>query len=110
MAYGEVILGFDSVTFEYGPQKLILDEVSFSVRQGTKITLMGQNGSGKSTIFNLITKALEPDSGKVHIGQDVSIALAPQVISRDQMGLTMRDFFEKCLEAKTGKKTSWPSF
>ena len=102
--YGEVILGFDSVTFEYGPHKPILDEVSFSVRQGTKITLMGQNGAGKSTIFNLVTKALEPDAGKVHVGQDVSIAMASQVISRDQTGLTMREFFEQCLEAKTGKK------
>lgn len=104
MAYGEVLLRFDSVTFEHGPQKPILEEVSFSIREGTKITLMGQNGAGKSTIFNLIAKTIEPDSGKVHIGQDVSIAMAPQVIPRDQMKFTIREFFEKSLEAKEKKK------
>lgn len=35
--------------------KWLLDETSFSVREGSKITLMGQNGAGKSTIFKMIT-------------------------------------------------------
>ena len=49
----EVILRFDQVSFEYDYDKPILDEASFSVHRGAKITLMGQNGSGKSTIFKL---------------------------------------------------------
>ncbi|MFH1979823.1 MAG: ATP-binding cassette domain-containing protein, partial [Patescibacteria group bacterium] len=47
----EVILRFDEVTFEYLHKKPILDEASFSVRNGAKVTLMGQNGAGKSTLF-----------------------------------------------------------
>ncbi len=56
MAQGDVVVRFDEVSFEYGHNKPILDEVDFSVRRGSKITIMGQNGAGKSTIFQLITK------------------------------------------------------
>jgi len=50
----EVILRFDDVTFEYQDDKPILDGVSFSVRRSAKITLMGQNGAGKSSLRGLI--------------------------------------------------------
>lgn len=100
MSKDEIIIRFDEVSFEHGPKKPILDEVSFSVRRGMKVTLMGQNGAGKSTIFQLITKALEPDSGGVHIAPDLTIATARQVIPRDQLDLTVREFFEKCFSKK----------
>ena len=104
MVPGEVLLRFDSVSFEHGFNKPILDEVSFSVRRGTKITLMGQNGAGKSTLFHLISRVLEPDEGRVHIGDTVSVAMARQVMAREQMKYTVREFFAKCLEDKTGKR------
>src|SRR3989344_5928130 len=104
MVPGEVLLRFDSVSFEHGFNKHILDEVSFSVRRGTKITLMGQNGAGKSTLFQLISRVLEPDEGRVHIGDAVSVAMARQVMAREQMKYTVREFFAKCLEDKIGKR------
>ncbi len=61
MSKDEVILRFEDVAFEYEPNKPILDEVVFSVRRNSKITIMGQNGGGKSTIFGLITKKLKPE-------------------------------------------------
>ncbi len=60
-------LRFDKASFAYEHDKPILDEVDFSVRQGSKITLMGQNGAGKSTIFNLIMGTIESDSGHIHL-------------------------------------------
>jgi ATPase subunit of ABC transporter with duplicated ATPase domains len=96
----EVILRFDKVSFNFGHNHPILNEVDFSVRKGVKVTLMGQNGSGKSTIFNLITGALAPESGSVHIENKLTIAIARQVIPRDQLGLTIREFFEKCFDKK----------
>ena len=57
------VIRFEDVSFEFGHNKPILDEVSFSVRRGTKITLMGQNGAGKSTIFGLILGAGIPWRG-----------------------------------------------
>ena len=99
MSQGEVILRFDKVIFSHG-SKPILDEVSFSVRKGLKVTLMGQNGAGKSTIFNLITRALEPDFGAVHVNNGISVAQAKQTIPRDMLHLTLREFFQNCFKEK----------
>lgn len=100
MAHGDVIARFEEVSFLWGPKKPILDEVSFSVRRNMKITLMGQNGAGKSTIFGLITKEYKPESGTVVIGNGVTIAQARQVIPRGDLELTVRAFFEKCFPQK----------
>lgn len=100
MAKGEAILSFDEVSFEYGHNKHILEEASFSVRRGMKVTLMGQNGAGKSTIFGLIMGVTRPESGKVNIVNGVSIATARQVIPRSELDLTVRAFFEKCFPKK----------
>ncbi len=94
MAANEVIIRFNRVSFEYG-KKQILDEADFSVRRGSKITLMGQNGAGKSTIFQLISGELKPSGGSVVVSNGLTIANARQIIGRDQMPLTVREFFEK---------------
>ena len=96
----EVILRFNEVSFNHGRSKPILNEVSFSVRRGSKITLMGQNGAGKSTIFHLITGALEPDSGAIHLGTGLTVAAAKQVIPRGQLNFTIREFFRNCFKEK----------
>ena len=98
---GEVILRFDKASFAYGRNKPILNEVDFSVRQGSKITLMGQNGAGKSTIFNLIIGITEPESGHVHRAARITVAAAKQTISQDQFNLTIREFFQSCFKEKT---------
>jgi len=94
-----VVIRFNKVIFEYG-RKLILNEVDFSVRKGSKITLMGQNGAGKSTVFQLITKELKPESGTVAVGDGLTIATAKQVIPRNQMKITVREFFEGAFSEK----------
>ncbi|MHB8651787.1 MAG: ATP-binding cassette domain-containing protein [Minisyncoccota bacterium] len=100
MAQGDTILRFEDVAFEYGHNHPILHEVGFSVRAGTKTTIMGQNGAGKSTIFGLITGVLKPESGKIHITKGVTIATAKQVIPREDLDLTVREFFQKCFAHK----------
>ncbi len=100
MSQSDTILSFDKVTFEYGHNKPILNEVSFSVRRGMKVTLMGQNGAGKTTIFDLITGFSKPESGKINRSGNLTIAQAKQVIARDQLDLAMREFFEKCFKEK----------
>ena len=59
MAHGEVVVRFEKIFFEYGHNKHILDEVDFSIRRGMKVTVMGQNGAGKSTIFGLFHGLLD---------------------------------------------------
>ncbi|MBI2436897.1 MAG: ABC-F family ATP-binding cassette domain-containing protein [Candidatus Magasanikbacteria bacterium] len=94
----EVILRFDNVTFEYTTKSQTLEEASFSVRKGAKLTLMGQNGAGKSTLFGLIKGDLKPKTGKISINPDTSIATALQVISRDDFGLTIEQYFANAFE------------
>src|SRR5947208_3464350 len=91
---GDVILRFTDVSFSFSHNKPILDEVRFSVRRGTKITLMGQNGAGKSTILQLITKNLKPEAGTVAIERGSTIGTARQVITRGEMDLTVQEFFQ----------------
>lgn len=97
---GETIISFDKVSFEYGVTKKILDEVSFSIRRGSKITFMGQNGAGKSTIFKLITGELHPEDGQINLSQNITIAHAKQIIPPKELELTVREFFEKSFSKK----------
>ena len=98
MSQDNTAVKFSKVSFEYSPDKQTLNEVNFSLRRGTKITLMGQNGAGKSTLFNLITGALQPDTGKIRIPDGLSIATGQQVIPRAQMDLSVREFFSQCFK------------
>ncbi len=99
MANNEVILRFNDVTFEYGKKK-ILDEATFSVRRGAKVTLMGQNGAGKSTMFQLITGGLKAEEGNVIIEEGLTFAVSKQVIPRDQLNATVLAFFENAFPDK----------
>lgn len=100
MSKTDVAVKFKDVSFEYSWDKTILEEASFSLKKGSKFTLMGQNGAGKSTLLNIITGELNPNDGKIFINPEMKIAYAKQVIPRDQLGLTLREFFEKCFSEK----------
>ena len=107
MAREDSIVSFTDVTFEYAHNKLILDESNFNIRRGSKITVMGQNGAGKSTIFALITGALKPESGQINLFTGLSIALSRQVIPRDELDLTVREFFAHFAKASAGQVQVW---
>lgn len=100
MASNEIVIRFEDVSFEYGPNKPIIEEVSFTVRRGSKVTVMGQNGGGKSTLFKLIGQYLKPGEGEIHLPLRLTIAEAPQVIPRQELELTVREFFEKRFQDK----------
>ena len=100
MSKDDTIVRFEKVSHEFGPNKPILDDVSFGIRRGAKFTLMGQNGAGKSTLFKLLNGEQEPEQGVIHRMPKLSIATARQVIPRDHMALTVREFFEKCFAEK----------
>jgi ATPase subunit of ABC transporter with duplicated ATPase domains len=102
MAKDDVILRFDEVSFEYDHKKPILDEASFSIRRGSKITLMGQNGAGKSSLFTLITGENKPENGRISIDRDETVAIAKQVFAREQLELTVQEFFETAFREVPG--------
>lgn len=101
MGNESVILRFSDVTFEYENHKHILDEAAFSVRNGSRITLMGQNGAGKSSLFKLITGELKPTEGEVYrTPKDATVAIARQVMPADLAELSVRDYFATAFTEK----------
>lgn len=63
----------NNVTFRYGNRKPALDGVSFTIKKGQKVALVGASGSGKSTIAKLLLKYYEPESGDITIdGVDIN--------------------------------------
>jgi len=66
------IIEFKDISLAYG-NRLILDKINFSINEGQIFGMLGPNGVGKSTIFNLITGLIMPKDGKILInGQDVT--------------------------------------
>jgi ATPase subunit of ABC transporter with duplicated ATPase domains len=96
MSNNDTVLRFEKVHFSYSDTQPILDGVDFVVRRGAKLTLMGQNGAGKSTIFSLITGEQFPEAGRVIRSENATVAIARQVVPREQMDYTVREFFEAC--------------
>lgn len=94
------LINFNEVSYEHDANKQILVDTSFSIRRGSKMTLMGQNGAGKSTLFGLITGDYKPDDGIITIVPGISIAISQQVIPRPELELTVREFFEKRFSEK----------
>ncbi|EKE28460.1 MAG: ABC transporter related protein [uncultured bacterium (gcode 4)] len=101
MAPNETVIRFDDVCFDFVFTRPILEEVSFSVRKGSKITIMWQNWAGKTTIFKLITWALKPKRGNIHIDKEATIATAFQVMQEEDKDLTISAFFNKYFPDKT---------
>ena len=100
MSNNQAVLRFDNISYEHVPLKPILIDTSFSVHRGAKLTLMGQNGAGKSTLFKLITGEHKPDDGKINLLPRTTIAISRQVIPRDELTMTIREFFQNCFEEK----------
>ncbi len=100
MSRAEGIIVFKDVTYEYNATRSILKEANFVVRRGSKLTLMGQNGAGKSTIFALITNQISPENGSINLEPRTTIAVSRQIIPRAELELTVRAFFEQCFPEK----------
>ena len=60
------IVNFKNVTLSYGKRK-ILDNINFDIYPGEILGLLGPNGVGKSTLFNLLIGLIKPDSGQIFI-------------------------------------------
>ena len=63
------IIEFKDVSLAYG-NRLILDNINFNINEGQIFGMLGPNGVGKSTIFNLITGLISPNSGKIKINTE----------------------------------------
>jgi energy-dependent translational throttle protein EttA len=79
---GKDVLSCESVTKAYG-EKLLIDDLSFSLPPGGIVGIIGANGAGKTTLFRMITGEEQPDSGDIRLGSTVQLAYVDQ--SRDTL-------------------------
>ncbi len=98
--HGDVILRFSDASFSYSEKLPILNEASFSVRERAKITLMGQNGAGKSTIFKLILGEAQLEEGAVNVRDKATIAIASQAVKKEDLPKTVTEFFQGAFDKK----------
>ena len=83
---------FENVTFAYEEGKDVLKNVSFTVKAGESVALVGPTGAGKSTIVNLISRFYNVNQGRVLIdGQDIAKVTLHSL--RSQMGIMLQDSF-----------------
>ena len=85
-------ISFEDVTFAYEEDKNVLEHVSFDVKTGESIALVGPTGAGKSTIVSLISRFYNLNSGRITIdGEDISEVTLNSL--RSQMGIMLQDSF-----------------
>jgi ATP-binding cassette subfamily B protein len=91
--HGNVV--FEDVTFGYAPEHAVLQGLSFSISEGETVALVGGIGSGKSTVFNLLLRFLDPQGGRILLdGHDVTGVTIASL--RDQVSkLAQFPFFTK---------------
>ena len=61
------LIGLDNVSFSYGPDRIVLDECSFSLGSEDRVGLIGANGSGKTTLLSLVVGLVRPQSGSIEV-------------------------------------------
>lgn len=84
--------------------KTILKDVNFTLLEGQRIAVIGQNGQGKSTLFKIIMNQVEPDSGEISIDKSLKIEMLDQQ-PKFKVGINVREAIEEQLtEIKEAKK------
>jgi sulfate-transporting ATPase len=74
---GDIVVEAKNVTKAYG-DKLLLDNVNFTIPKGAIVGIIGPNGAGKTTLFRMITGLEKPDSGELTVGETVKLAYVDQ--------------------------------
>ncbi|HEX9171656.1 MAG TPA: energy-dependent translational throttle protein EttA [Telluria sp.] len=86
---GNEVIEFKNVSKAFG-DRLLIDNLSFTVPPGAIVGIIGPNGAGKSTLFKMITGKEQPDSGEVAIGQTARVSIVDQ--NRDDLANTKTVF------------------
>jgi len=90
---GNDVIEFKHVSKSFG-DRLLIDNLSFTIPAGAIVGIIGPNGAGKSTLFNMIVGRQQPDSGEVLLGKTAKISLVDQ--SREDLANTKTVFEDVC--------------
>jgi ATP-binding cassette subfamily F protein uup len=79
---GKLVVKADKISKAYG-DKLLVQQFSTQIKRGSRIGLIGPNGAGKTTLLNMLLGKLEPDSGNVRLGKN----LTPLILDQQRKGI-----------------------
>ena len=96
--HGDEVLGIRNVSKSYG-DKHLFENISLKVEGGERIALIGDNGTGKSTLIKMIVGELYPDDGRIKTGPQVKEAYLPQIVRFDHPDWNL---VENMMAAKRG--------
>ena len=96
--HGDEVLGIRNLSKSFGAKKLF-EGISLKVEGGERIALIGDNGTGKSTLIKMIVDETYPDSGRIRLGPQVKLAYLPQIIHFDHPDWNL---VENMMAAKRG--------
>ena len=99
--HGDEVLGIRNVSKSYG-DKHLFEGISLKVEGGERIALIGDNGTGKSTLIKMIVGELYPDDGRIKTGPQVKEAYLPQIVRFDHPDWNL---VENMMAAKRGLST-----
>lgn len=89
---GKEVIKVDNIEKSFDSNKLF-DNVSFTLFYKDSLCILGENGTGKSTILKIILNEINPDAGEVKIGSNVKIGYLPQEVSFDKEDISVVDYF-----------------
>ncbi len=89
---GKEVIKVDSIKKSYG-DRLLFRDISFTLFYKDSFCILGENGTGKSTILKIIMNEAQSDGGDVKIGANVKIGYLPQEISFDREDISIADYF-----------------
>lgn len=89
---GKQVVTVNEIRKSFGSNKLF-HNVSFTLYYRDRLCILGENGTGKSTILKIILNEINPDCGKVKIGSNVKIGYLPQEVSFDKEDISIMDYF-----------------
>lgn len=88
--HGKPVIDFSEVDFAYEAEKPVVEDITFTAREGHKVALVGESGGGKSTLVNLILGLYRPDGGVLRLlGHDVRDLTAEQL--RASVGVVFQE-------------------
>lgn len=95
---GTLLLSVEDASLAFG-KKVLFEDLTFHIQEGSKIALVGKNGTGKTTLMKLITGQIEPDSGTRFVLQGTRIGYLAQTI-RPKEGQSVFDFVFEGVESE----------